>query len=113
MRNLCPSCAEPYAPSAALLANLPGAKSASDAQYRKPRGCSACRGTGYRGRASIAEIMMISDTMRDLILRRAPERDIRNKAIDEGMTPLLADGLRRAAYGLTSLDDVIRAAGLD
>ena len=56
---------------------------------------------------------MISDTMRDLILRRAPERDIRNKAIDEGMTPLLADGLRRAAYGLTSLDDVIRAAGLD
>ncbi len=113
VRNLCPSCAEPYAPSAALLANLPGAKSASDAQYRKPRGCSACRGTGYRGRASIAEIMMISDTMRDLILRRAPERDIRNKAIDEGMTPLLADGLRRAADGLTSLDDVIRVAGLD
>jgi general secretion pathway protein E len=113
VRNLCPSCAEPYAPSAALLANLPGAKSASDAQYRKPRGCSACRGTGYRGRASIAEIMMISDTMRDLILRRAPERDIRNRAIDEGMTPLLADGLRRAADGLTSLDDVIRVAGLD
>lgn len=113
VRNLCPSCAEPYQPSAVLLANLPGAKSASDAQYRKPKGCSACRGTGYRGRASIAEIMMISDTMRDLILRRAPERDIRNKAIDEGMVPLLADGLRRAAEGLTSLDDVIRAAGLD
>lgn len=113
VRNLCPACAEPYTPSAVLLANLPGAKPASEAQYRKPRGCSACRGTGYRGRASIAEIMMISDTMRDLILRRAPERDIRNKAIDEGMTPLLADGLHRAADGLTSLDDVIRAAGLD
>jgi len=113
VRNLCPTCAEPYQPSAALLANLPGATSASDAHYRKPRGCSACRGTGYRGRASIAEIMMISDTMRDLILRRAPERDIRNTAIDEGMVPLLADGLRRAAEGLTSLDDVIRAAGLD
>jgi len=113
VRNLCPTCAEPYQPSAALLANLPGAKSASDAHYRKPKGCSACRGTGYRGRASIAEIMMISDTMRDLILRRAPERDIRNKAIDEGMVPLLADGLRRAAEGLTSLDDVIRVAGLD
>ena len=94
VRNLCPSCAEPYTPSAALLANLPGAKPASEAQYRRPRGCGACRGAGYRGRASIAEIMMISDTMRDLILRRAPERDIRKKAIDEGMTPLLADGLR-------------------
>ena len=113
VRNLCPSCAEPYTPSAALLANLPGAKAASEAQYRQPRGCVACRGTGYRGRASIAEIMMISDDIRELILRRAPERDIRNKAISEGMTPLLADGLRRAAEGLTSLDDVIRVAGLD
>ena len=113
VRNLCPSCAEPYAPSAALLANLPGAKPAADAQYRQPKGCSACRGTGYRGRSSIAEIMMISDTMRELILRCAPERDIRNRAMDEGMIPLLSDGLRRAADGLTSLDDVIRVAGLE
>jgi len=113
VRNLCPSCAEPYTPSAALLASLPGAKAAGDAQYRRPKGCSACRGAGYRGRASIAEIMMISDTMRELILRRAPERDIRNRAIEEGMIPLLTDGLRRAADGLTSLDDVIRVAGLE
>jgi general secretion pathway protein E len=113
VRNLCPSCAEPYEPSAALLSNLPGAQPASNAQYRRPKGCSACRGTGYRGRASIAEIMMVSDTIRELILARAPERDIRNKAMDEGMTPLLADGLRRAADGLTSLDDVIRVAGLE
>jgi type II secretory ATPase GspE/PulE/Tfp pilus assembly ATPase PilB-like protein len=55
----------------------------------------------------------VSDTIRELILARAPERDIRNKAMDEGMTPLLADGLRRAADGLTSLDDVIRVAGLE
>jgi general secretion pathway protein E len=113
VRNLCPSCAEPYEPSAALLANLPGAKSPHEAQYRRPKGCSACRGTGYRGRASIAEIMMVSDPVRELILARAPERDIRNTAMGEGMVPLLADGLRRAAAGLTSLDDVIRVAGLD
>jgi len=113
VRNLCPSCAEPYQPSAALLAKLPSVTTAGEAQYRLAKGCSACRGTGYRGRASIAEIMMISDQVRELILRRAPERDIRKQAIDEGMTPLLADGMRRAAAGLTSLDDVIRVAGLD
>jgi len=113
VRNLCPSCAEPYQPSAALLAKLPSVTTGGEAHYRRAKGCSACRGTGYRGRASIAEIMMISDAVRELILRRAPERDIRRQAMDEGMTPLLADGMRRAAVGLTSLDDVIRVAGLD
>ena len=63
--------------------------------------------------ASIAEIMVITDGMRELILRRAPEKDIRNLAIAEGMVPLLTDGLRRAAAGLTSVDDVIRVAGLE
>ncbi len=113
VRNLCPSCAEPYQPSAALLQRLPGAAEIANAQFRKPKGCSNCRGTGYRGRASIAEIMMVTDDIRELILRRAPERDIRNRAMDEGMTPLLADGLRRAAAGQTSVEDVIRVAGLE
>ncbi len=56
---------------------------------------------------------MISDDIRELILRRAPEKDIRNQAMAEGMIPLLADGLRRAAAGLTSVEDVIRVAGLE
>ena len=56
---------------------------------------------------------MISDDIRELILRRAPEKDVRKRAVEEGMTPLLQDGLRRAAAGLTSLDDVIRVAGLE
>ena len=84
-----------------------------NAQFKRAKGCAACNGTGYRGRASIAEIMMISDGIRELILRRAPEKDIRVRAIEEGMTPLLQDGLRRAAEGLTSLEDVIRVAGLE
>lgn len=113
VRNLCPSCAEPYEPSAALLARLPGAADTAGAQFRRAKGCNACRGTGYRGRASIAEIMMISDEIRELILRRASEKEIRNQATAEGMIPLLADGLRRAAAGLTSLEDVIRVAGLE
>ena len=113
VRNLCPNCSEPYQPSDALLARLPGAASLAGAKFRRPKGCSACRGTGYRGRASIAEIMMITDDMRELILRRAPEKNIRNLAMAEGMVPLLADGLRRAAAGLTSVEDVIRVAGLE
>ena len=56
---------------------------------------------------------MISDDIRELILRRAPEKDIRSRAMAEGMVPLLADGLRRAAAGLTSVEDVIRVAGLE
>ncbi len=113
VRNLCPSCSEPCQPSPALLQRLPGATDMVNPQFRRPRGCNACRGTGYRGRASIAEIMMVTDDIREMILRRAPERDIRNRAIEEGMVPLLTDGLRRAAAGLTSIEDVIRVAGLE
>ena len=113
VRTLCPECSQPYDPPADLIRKLAGAAPVAAPAFRKPQGCTACRGTGYRGRSSIAEIMMISDAMRDLILRRASESAIREQAIADGMTPLLADGFRRAACGETSIEDVIRVAGLD
>jgi len=113
VRNLCPDCAEPFDPPAALLNRLAGAPALRDAKFRRPKGCPACAATGYRGRSSIAEIMMISDRIRDLILNRASEAEIRTLAIEEGMSPLLTDGLRRASAGLTSVEDVIRVAGLE
>jgi general secretion pathway protein E len=113
VRTLCPECSQPYEPPADLIRKLDGAAPVAAPAFRKPHGCTACRSTGYRGRSSIAEIMMISDAMRDLILRRASESAIREQAIADGMTPLLADGFRRAACGETSIEDVIRVAGLD
>ena len=113
VRTLCPECSQPYEPPADLIRKLAGAAPVAAPAFRKPHGCTACRSTGYRGRSSIAEIMMISDAMRELILRRASESAIREQAIADGMTPLLADGFRRAACGETSIEDVIRVAGLD
>lgn len=113
VRTLCPECSQPYEPPADLIRKLDGAAPVAAPAFRKPHGCTACRSTGYRGRSSIAEIMMISDAMRELILRRASESAIREQAIADGMTPLLADGVRRAACGETSIEDVIRVAGLD
>ncbi len=113
VRTLCPECSQPYEPPADLIRKLDGAALVAAPAFRKPHGCTACRSTGYRGRSSIAEIMMISDAMRELILRRASESAIREQAIADGMTPLLADGFRRAACGETSIEDVIRVAGLD
>jgi general secretion pathway protein E len=113
VRNLCPACSEPWKPPASLLDRLAGLGGIEDATFRRPKGCPACRGTGYRGRSSICEIMVVSDRIRDMILIRASESSLRAAAIEEGMTPLLADGVRRAAAGLTSIEDVIRVAGLD
>lgn len=113
VRNLCPSCSEPWNPPASLLDRLAGHHAIGGATFRRPQGCPACRGSGYRGRSSICEIMTVSDRIRDMILVRAPESALRAAAIEEGMTPLLADGVRRAAAGLTSIEDVIRVAGLD
>ncbi len=113
VRTLCPECAQPYDPPPEITRRLAGAAPVAAPAFRRPQGCAACRGSGYRGRSSIAEIMIISETMKDLILNRASESAIREQAMADGMTPLIADGFRRAAAGETSIEDVIRVAGLD
>lgn len=113
VRTLCLECSQPYDPPAEVIHRLSGAARGGIQTFRKPQGCAACRGSGYRGRSSIAEVMTISDAIRNLILERASESAIREQALADGMTPLLADGFRRAAAGETSIEDVIRVAGLD
>lgn len=72
------------------------------------KGCSACRQTGYRGRFGIIEVLVLDEPIRDLIVSRAPSWDIKRSAIERaGMSTLRDDGLRKAALGLTSLEEVL------
>src|SRR3989344_4119506 len=72
------------------------------------RGCAACNGTGYRRRLVIAEVLVASENVKKAILRKAPAREIKELAVSEGMSSMLADGLQKALQGETTIEEVLR-----
>ncbi|MBU2670492.1 Flp pilus assembly complex ATPase component TadA [Actinoplanes bogorensis] len=111
-RRLCDWCKEAYAPTEE---ELIGARwpfedlSVPDALYR-PVGCRNCANTGYRGRMALHEVMPITPEIEALTIRRASANEIREVALYQGMYELRADGLAKAAGGLTSVREVSRVA---
>lgn len=106
VRSLCTSCREAYTPSTAELALFEGVE-LPETLYR-PVGCPACGNSGYRGRTGIYELLKVDDGMRHLIHDRASELDLRQHALQHGMRGLRQDGLRLAATGTTSLEELLR-----
>lgn len=71
-------------------------------------GCSACRGTGFRGRLGIFELLSFTDELREAIARNATRAQIRDLAVAAGMGSLRADGEDKARRGLTTIEEVLR-----
>jgi len=76
----------------------------------KGRGCDECRGTGYRGRTGVYELLVMDADLRLEVQRRRGSEELRSMAIAKGMRTLLDDGLRAARAGVTTLDEVLRVA---
>ena len=76
----------------------------------KGEGCSYCMGTGYMGRIGIFELMIISETIGDLITNNVSTGKLRKAAIDEGMKILKEDGLNKVLEGITTIDEVLRVS---
>jgi general secretion pathway protein E len=74
----------------------------------KPVGCDSCGGTGYTGRLAILEILMMSNEIRDLVLKRCDVGDIARLAAEQGMVTMRDDGLQKAVAGLTTIEEVLR-----
>ena len=81
-------------------------------KFRRPVGCQKCHGTGYRGRTVIAETLMVGPEIAQALSRDASAEEIYGVAVEQGMTSMLADGIRRAAEGQTTLEEIYRVAGL-
>lgn len=103
VRRLCPDCKEAYEPTKDQLANI---NLKAELIYRA-RGCAKCNNTGYRGRACIAEVMMVNGEIRDLINQRASFQKIREAAKASGMQGLYEAGLKKVEDGITSLEDAL------
>ncbi len=72
-----------------------------------PNGCERCKGTGYKGRVGIYQVMPISEEMQRLIMSGAGELDLAHQASREGVKNLRESGLLKVKQGLTSLDEVL------
>src|SRR5688500_11751257 len=111
-RKLCSHCCEMYNPSSdELLRNRvsPEVMAASDgmAFYRK-KGCPRCGQTGYKGRIGIYQLLVMSEELESLAVRRASREELEAKATEQGMRSLWDDGLAKVVSGVTSLEELGR-----
>jgi type IV pilus assembly protein PilB len=74
----------------------------------KGKGCRVCGNTGYLGQVGIFEVLIVSDTIRELVMRNATAGEILKEAVKEGMTPMFEDGLKKVESGITTIDEVLR-----
>jgi type II secretory ATPase GspE/PulE/Tfp pilus assembly ATPase PilB-like protein len=114
VRRLCPECARlvPVAPvrlreSLALL-GLPATHAESITELKEPVGCERCRGTGYRGRIGLFEILQPDEALHDLIVKRESTRTLTKCAREHGMGTLEQSGWAKVVAGHTTLDEVLR-----
>lgn len=109
IRVVCPSCASEHRPPKEELA-MHGLSSdqVADYRFRIGRGCGECRGTGYRGRKAIAEILALTDRLREMIATRQPVTAIKEEARRGGTRYLRDSALALAREGETTLEEVAR-----
>jgi general secretion pathway protein E len=109
LRLLCTHCALAQPATLELLgASGVDAAWAAGGRLLAPRGCAQCRGTGYRGRRAIAEVLRMDDELRELIAGREPVRRVKDLARQRGMRSLRQAALALAHEGVTSLQEVNR-----
>jgi general secretion pathway protein E len=110
VRRLCPKCREAYEPTQAFLQGiLPGTDTNHVKQLFRPKGCEACGNTGFRGRLSVMELLLVDEQIAGLILARAEAREVQRSAVAHGMRTMLLDGLLKSEKGLTTIEEVLRA----
>lgn len=83
---------------------------AEKATFAKGKGCGYCQKSGYRGRMGIYELMVVSSKIREMMFQGKSTVQITEQAIQEGMTTLYCDGIRKMMKGLTTLEEVYRVA---
>jgi general secretion pathway protein E/type IV pilus assembly protein PilB len=112
VRRLCPECREAYHPEHCDLPEDFPVESLQGPLYR-PTGCEQCRGTGYRGRMGLYELLVTNEKIRDLATQRAASNLIKQAAMESGMQTLREDGWEKVLQGLTTVDEVLRVTKAD
>jgi type II secretory ATPase GspE/PulE/Tfp pilus assembly ATPase PilB-like protein len=107
VRRVCPDCAKPYQPDAAILRRF---GDRGNSQFRRGSGCPRCLNSGYRGRIGVYEMVNMNTEMQLAIERNASTAQLRAEALKNGMRPMWQDGLDKARLGTTTLEEVAMIA---
>lgn len=114
VRRLCVKCKLPYTP---LEAEIEGVGfnwdmwnqgGFGEVNWHKPVGCKLCNNSGYKGRAAIHEVLLMSDVLESAVMKGAKALELHQLAVAEGMISLRDDGLIKAAQGLTTMQEIVR-----
>lgn len=104
VRRLCPACKKEQALPPQV---LKGFGLPEDAVAYLPVGCEECRGTGYKGRTAIFEILLVDEDVRRAIVEELPSHALRQLAVSKGMTTLRQAGIRKILAGITSVEEMM------
>jgi general secretion pathway protein E len=113
VRLNCPHCSIVEEPAReALEESGIAVEAAASFRFKRGTGCGACRGSGYKGRKAIAEVLRMNDEMAGLIVSRAPAQAVRNAAAAAGMRPLREAALDLVRAGETTLQEINRVTAV-
>jgi type IV pilus assembly protein PilB len=116
VRKICTNCRESQTEDIETVTKeLPSAlvkkylgKSMKNVRLYKGKGCSVCQKTGYIGRIGIYEVLPISESMKEAIMRKEDTDEIKKMAVKEGMTTMIEDGLEKVKMGVTTIEELLR-----
>jgi len=114
VRVLCGDCKQPQAPAPEqLLRVLQERPDATTWTFYRGAGCAHCHAAGFRGRKGIFEFLEVTEPIRKMIYDGTDDGAIRQKAREQGMQTLFANGLNKIQQGITTVEEVVKVAELD
>jgi type IV pilus assembly protein PilB len=111
VRTICPNCKASYTPTDESLMQLgiDPSEVSSDVTFYRGEGCDSCRGTRYKGRIAIYEVLEMNPTLREMVIAEAPTQELYQAAVESGMRTLRQVGIQKVYDGLTTIDEVVQA----
>ena len=114
VRRICANCREEVIPGSDVLADLElTSAEIADKKFYRGKGCERCNRTGYKGRLGLYEFLIMTDELRDMVMRNASTEDLREAARRSGMVTLRDSGMESIYAGSTTAEEVIRETILD
>ncbi len=93
-----------------IIREISGENDLQKIRFFRGGGCKYCKNTGYEGRVAIFEVLEVTEDIRNLIVQKESSDIIKRKAIDQGMSTMVHDGVSKALMGITTIDEIRKVA---